>query len=193
MHEIEPYFKWRDEYISSEDKKSPFYGQTYSEFQFSTRVYNYLIHPQWDEFGSNTLYIKVIFVDYDHGFAFIELIGEWNDCLGNDIMYLKREIIDKMINYGIYKYVIACDNVLNFHASDDAYYEEWWDDIKEEGGWVCLLDTFDHVKTEMDQVNLNFYINYGPSFNDLEWRKTTPLVAKTLVEQQLTSVTKGLH
>jgi len=32
MHEIEPYYKWRDDYIASEDEYSPFYATEYSEF-----------------------------------------------------------------------------------------------------------------------------------------------------------------
>ena len=92
MHEIEPYYKWRDDYVASEDEYSPFYATQYSEFEFDKQVYNYLLHPQWDSFGSNTLYIKVLFVDYERSYTIIEFIGEWNDAINNDIMLLKREI-----------------------------------------------------------------------------------------------------
>ncbi len=85
MHEIEPYFNWRHLYIADEDVKSPFYGRTYSEFEFTQTVYNFYIHPQWDDFGSSTLYIKILFADYETGFAIIEMIGEWNDAIENDI------------------------------------------------------------------------------------------------------------
>ena len=174
MHDIEPYFKWRDLYISSEDKKSPFYGRVYSEFSYSQKIYNYFIHPQWDEFGSATLYAKIIFADYDDQIAIIELIGEWNDCLDNDIMYFKREVIDHLLRQGIVRYIIICDNVLNFHGSDDAYYEEWWDDIKDEGGWVVLINTFNHVLQEMNRTHLQFYVNVGDHFNDVDWRRKMP-------------------
>jgi hypothetical protein len=97
MHEIEPYYKWRDDYIAAEDDKSPFYETQYNEFSFDKKIYNFLIHPQWDYFGSDTLYIKVIFVDYDLNYAIIELIGEWNDAIDNDIMLLKREIIESIV------------------------------------------------------------------------------------------------
>ena len=192
MHDIEPYYKWREQYVASEDSYSPFFGQQYNEFTFSTKIYNYYIHPQWDHFGSKTLYIKVIFVDYDKGYTIIELIGEWNDCIDNDIMYLKREVIDKMLHYEIYKYIIICDNVLNYHASDDSYYEEWWDDIKDEGGYVCLINTFDHVASEMDRERLNYYINYGPHFNEVDWRRMTPQVFRKKVEMLLDSSTKAI-
>ena len=128
MHTIEPYYKWRDRYVASEDKYSPFFGREYSEFTFSNKIYNYYIHPQWDEFGSSTLYAKILFVDYDEQYAIIELIGEWNDCINNDIMFLKREIVDQLQKRGIHTFIICCDNVLNFHASDDSYYEEWFED-----------------------------------------------------------------
>jgi hypothetical protein len=65
MHDIEPHFKWQNEYISSEDKLSPFHGRIYDEFRFTQKIYNYFIHPQWDEFGSQTLYMKILFVDYE--------------------------------------------------------------------------------------------------------------------------------
>ncbi len=43
--------------------------------------------------GSETLYLKILFVDYDERYAIIELIGEWNDAINNDIMLLKRDIV----------------------------------------------------------------------------------------------------
>ena len=149
MHDIEPYYRWRDNYIASEDERSPFYGRVYDEFRFTHQIYNYYIHPQWDDFGSATLYLKVIYADYELGYAIIELLGEWNDCLSNDIMYLKREVVDALSEQGIRKYILICENVLNFHGSDDCYYEEWYEDIADEGGWICFINTLDHVWEEM--------------------------------------------
>ncbi len=180
MHDIEPYFRWRSHYVASEDARSPFHGRVYSEFQFSEKIYNYYIHPQWDGFGSATLYLKILYVEYDEGFALIELIGEWNDAIGNDIMLLKRDLMDYLIPEGIYRFVLLCDNVLNFHGSDDCYYEEWYDDIKEDGGWICLINTLQHVEEEMVETQLQYYINLGVTFNDLAWQGMTP---KTLYRQ----------
>src|ERR1700741_550312 len=119
MHEIEPYYNWRHLYTAEEDENSPFYGREYSEFEFSNTIYNYYIHPQWDDFGSQTLYIKILFVDYDQKYAVIEFIGEWNDAINNDIMLLKRDIVESMMRYGINKFILIGENVLNFHVSDD--------------------------------------------------------------------------
>jgi hypothetical protein len=174
MHDIEPYYKWRDHYIASEDSKSPFYGQTYNEFQYTQKIYNYFIHPQWDAMGSNTLYLKVLFTDYSEGFAIIELIGEWNDCINNDIMYFKREVIDRMVNQKVTKYIIMCDHVLNYHSDDDCYYEEWYDDVKDDDGWICFVNLRDHVLDEMNSIRLQNYVNFGEDFNDIEWRQHKP-------------------
>ncbi len=106
MHDIEPYYHWRDDYNAAEDHRSPFFGRTYDAFYFTQKVYNYLIHPQWDSFGSQTLYLKILYADYDHQFVIIEMIGEWNDCLHNDIMYLKREIIDPLFREGIIHFIM---------------------------------------------------------------------------------------
>lgn len=185
MHDIEPYYNWRDRYVSAKDSQSPFYGREYSEFQYSQKVYNFYIHPQWDYFGSQNLYLKVLFADYDDGFAIIELIGEWNDCLNNDVMFLKREVADQMIDAGIYKFILICENVLNFHGSDDCYYEEWYDDVKEESGWLCFINTLDHVEEEMQNMRIQQYVNFGDYYNDINWRPHKPKVLFRLIEQMI--------
>lgn len=160
--------------MAAEDKDSPFYGREYSELHYTDKIYNYYIHPQWDYFGSPTLYMKLLFVDYDDGYAIMEFIGEWNDCITNDIMFLKRDVADVLIEKGINKFILLCDNVLNFHGSDDCYYEEWWDDIKDAGGWVCMVNSFDHVATEMKRTRLQYYTHFGAVFNDVNWHNKLP-------------------
>ena len=119
MHHLEPHYSWRHIYSAEEDAISPFYGREYSEFTFSDRVYDHFIHPQWDSIGSPTLFIKILYCNYDQEFAIIEMIGEWNDCLHNDVMTLKREVIDLLIAEGIQKFVLIGENVLNFQANHD--------------------------------------------------------------------------
>lgn len=193
MHEIEPHYRWRDEYNSARDKKSPFYGMVYEEFKYTNKIYNYYIHPQWDHIGSETLYVKITYVDYDKGYAIIELIGEWNDCLHNDIMMLKRNVVDLLLKEGIYKFVILCDNVMNFHASDDAYYEEWYEDVSEEGGWLSFVNVRDHVLDEMNQVRMHFYVNLGEAYNEIFWQKKTPKHIVKEVEIIMSKSQKSLH
>lgn len=174
MHNLEPFYNWRDRYTAEEDKHSPLYGRQYSEFHFSNTIYNHYIHPQWDEIGSTTLFIKLIFTDYEMEFAVIELIGEWNDCLNNDIMFLKRDIIDKMILKGINKFILIGENVLNFHASDDCYYQEWFEDIADEGGWIAALNFRPHVLAEMRSVGIQYYLMSAGKLEDINWRGMEP-------------------
>ncbi|WP_257669465.1 hypothetical protein [Parapedobacter tibetensis] len=183
MHEIEPYYRWRDDYIAAEDEFSPFYGTEYNEFEFDKKIYNFLLHPQWDNFGSNTLYLKILFTDYQYGYTIIELIGEWNDAIYNDVMLLKREVVDIMVSAGISKFIIIGENVLNFHASDDCYYEEWFQDI--EDGWIAGINFRDHVIDEFKSSNIDYFINFGGILNDLGWRHQKPLQVYKGVEEQL--------
>ena len=192
MHDIEPHFKWRNNYIASEDTKSPFYNRVYNEFSFTNKIYNYFIHPQWDEFGSPTLYMKILFVDYDERYAIIELIGEWNDTINNDVMFLKRKIIDDLARFDIDKYVLICENVLNFHGSDNCYYEEWFDDVKESNGWMCFLNMHDHVEDEMVSTMIHHYVNIGGELNDVNWRRCKPKQLVQLVETIMNNSTKQL-
>lgn len=184
MHDIEPFYAWRDFYIASEDAQSPFYGQQYSEFEFENKVYNYYIHPQWDTFGSQTLYLKIIFADYELGYAIIEFIGEWNDCIHNDIMFLKRDVIELLIQEGITKFILIGENVLNFHTSDDCYYEEWFQDV--EDGWISGINFRPHVIDEFKRSNIDYYINFGGELDELPWRSLRPLQLFNKVEELMT-------
>jgi hypothetical protein len=184
MHEIEPYFRWRDLYVASEDENSPFYEREYSEFEYTHRIYDHVIHPQWDDFGSSTLYMKVLYADYNEGFAIIELLGEWNDAIGNDIMFLKRDIAEQMIEYGITRFIIIGENVLNFHASDDSYYEDWFQDLEEEG-WITFINFREHVLDEFRSNHIDYYINFGGDLDDLNWRKLNPMQLYQFVDALL--------
>ena len=172
MHNLEPHYAWINQYSACEDPQSPFYRREYSEFYFEHTVYNYLIHPQWDHFGSHTLYIKVLFADYQDGFAILELLGEWNDALYNDIMQLKREVLEVLVDTGIQHFILIGENVMNFHASDDSYYEEWFQDV--EDGWIALVNFREHVLQEFRQNGIDYYLNFGGDLDDFPWRKLGP-------------------
>ena len=187
MHNLEPFYNWRDYYIAEEDPKSPFFGRAYSEFTYSDKIYNHYIHPQWDDINSPTLYIKLIYADYLHGFAIIEFIGEWNDAINNDIMTLKRDIIDHLSLEGIHKYILIGENILNMHTSDDCYYEEWYEDTLDNDGWVCLINFRDHILKEMDTLYLNNYLHYPEELQEFHWRKYKPLQLFNSIENILFS------
>jgi hypothetical protein len=184
MHDIEPHYNWRTYYTAENDNLSPFHNKEYSELYFTDKIYNHLIHPQWDNIGSPTLFVKLLFTNYDENFCIIELFGEWNDCINNDIMTFKREFIDHLIENGINKFILITENVLNFHASDDCYYEEWFEDI--EDGWIALLNARDHVLTEFEQTNIDYYFVMRGMLNDVSWRTYTPQDLFIKTEQLVT-------
>ena len=171
MHDIEPFFNWRDLYTAEEDKHSPFYGRAYNEFSFTQTVYNYYIHPQWDDFGSKTLYLKMLYVDYEEQFAIIELIGEWNDAIEDDIMTLKRDIIDDLLANKIFHFILIAENVLNFHSGDKDYYEEWFEDVSEHNGWIVTLNMPEQTQHDFKKRKLNYYIELMEMEN---WRVYKP-------------------
>ena len=182
MQDIEPYYNWRHLYAAEEDRRSPFYGRTYSEFEYSQTLYNYYIHPQWDDFGSRTLYMKILFTDYEQHYAIIELLGEWNDAIENDIMTLRRDITDNMYTQGITKYIIVAENVLNFHSSDDSYYEEWHEQLEDDNGWVVLIDMPEQSKYDFKKARLTNYIDL---IEMPQWRTLKPEFIFQLIDNEM--------
>lgn len=184
MHELEPYYNWRHLYTAEEDELSPFFERTYSEFEFTNRIYDHLIHPQWDDFGSHTLVMKILYADYDEGYVIIEMLGEWNDAINNDIMLFKRDIAEHLMDYGINKFIIIGENVLNFHSSDDSYYEEWFDEV--EDGWITFVNFQEHVLREFTDNKLDYFINFGGDLDDMSWRNLSPPLVYSKVENLIT-------
>lgn len=182
MQNIEPYYNWRHLYIAEEDRRSPFFGRTYSEFEYSQTLYNFYIHPQWDEFGSRTLYMKLLYVDYDFHFCIIELLGEWNDAIENDIMTLRREITDQLYRMGITKFILIGENVLNFHSSDQDYYEEWREQLEDENGWVAMLNFPSQSKHDFVKARLTHYIEL---IEMEQWRTLKPEIIFQTIDEEM--------
>lgn len=188
MHELEPFYNWEKYYNSADDERSPFYGREYNLTSYTNAIYNYYIHPSWDFIGSETLYLKILYANYHKGFIIIELIGEWNDALHNDIMHLKRNVIEHLIHNGINKFILIGENVLNFHGSDDCYYEEWFEEI--EDGYIAALNFRDFIYEEWKKYNLDYYINFGGELDIDNWRTMNPM---TLFEKVNSLITRRLE
>ena len=193
MHDIEPYYRWREDYASEDDERSPFYGITYN-FNEWKQIYNYVLNPLWDDFESNTLYLKILIADYEENYAIIELIGEWNDAVENDIRFLKRNVIESMIDNSISKFILMMDNVLNFHGDGDDYYAEWVEECQDafNGGWIVMLNTFDHVAMELHDTRLDNYVHFGQDYNDFNWRQYPPKTVLRMVEELIKGEKKRL-
>ena len=183
MHTIEPYYNWRNLYTAEDDPRSPFFQREYSETHYTDQIYDHYIHPQWDNIDSTTLFIKLLFTDYAEGYCIIELFGEWNDCLYNDIMFLKRDVIESLTREGINKFILIGENVLNFHYSDDCYYEEWFEEV--EDGWIAALNFREHVLQEFKTANIDSYFLLGGQLNQVDWRIFTPPNLYRKIESQV--------
>lgn len=115
--------------------------------------------------------MKILFVEYDQHYAIIELLGEWNDAIENDIMTMRRDITDHLYRDGITKFILIAENVLNFHSSDDSYYEEWREQLSDDNGWVVLLNFPEQSQHDFKRARLTNYV----SLLELpQWRTMKP-------------------
>jgi hypothetical protein len=181
MHKIEPYYNWLKYYDAAEDERSPFYDKQYNYDLYSETIYGYYIDPAWDSIGSETLYIKILYTDYHVGFTVIEFIGEWNDAINNDIMTFKRNILEPLLQEGVTKFILIGENILNFHGSDDSYYEEWFEEV--EDGWIAAVSFPEFVQQEMRKYHLDQYINMGGTLQIDRWRTLQPQAFYEIVQQ----------
>ncbi|HMH24110.1 MAG TPA: hypothetical protein VK563_20140, partial [Puia sp.] len=145
-------------------------------------IYNYYIHPQWDDFGSRTLYMKVLLADYEEQYVVIELFGEWNDAIENDIMNLKREVVDKFFEGGIIKFLIIAENVLNFHSGDKDYYDEWFEEVTDAGGWIAIINMPPQTQHDFRKAKLHRFIELIELEN---WRTYKPFHLFKLIDEQI--------
>jgi len=172
MHNLEPFYNWRELYVASEDERSPFFGRQNSEVWYEHVIYDHYIHPQWDYFGSQTLYLKLLFVRYQQQYCIIELFGEWNDILYNDIMFLYRNVIEELMEQGIKYFILIGENVFDFHSDTDDYFAEWFDNLDD--GWIIGINFRHHVKQEFREANIDQYLIFGGEFDELPWRRLLP-------------------
>ena len=105
-------------------------------------------------------------------------------------MVLKRDVIEPMMNNGIHRFILIGENVLNFHSSDDCYYEEWFEEVEE--GWIATINFHEHVVKEFIAANIDQYIVFGGELEEIEWRTYLPtnLFAKveSLVNKRIGSL-----
>ena len=86
-------------------------------------------------------------------------------------MTLKRDVIDHLIAHNIYKFILVGENILNFHSSDDCYYEEWSEDLEERGGWVCMIGLPEQSRYDFTRAGINRYVHL---LDIPDWRPFTP-------------------
>jgi hypothetical protein len=66
---------------------------------------------------------------------------------------------------------LIAENVLNFHSSDDSYYENWREEVSEEGGWIAILNMPEQSQYDFKRARLTHYVQ----LMELEqWRTMKP-------------------
>jgi len=183
VHQVEPFYGWEKYYISHLDERSPYYGVEYNQLYYDRQVYQYLAHPQWDEVGSESLLVKILFADYDQGLAIIELFGVWNDLLLNDFRLLLEACLEPLYHEGVSRFVLVMENVLNVYPGSDEYYEAFEEDLEE--GWVCMLRAREHVKKEFEKNDLDQYFFWSDQLDAIPWRKQKPHRLVELIETRM--------
>jgi hypothetical protein len=94
-------------------------------------------------------------------------------------MTLKRNILEILDQEGINKFILIGENILNFHGSDDSYYEEWFEDVEE--GWIAAVSFPDFIQEEFRKYHIDHYINMGGTLQIENWRTMPPVVFYELV------------
>ena len=61
--------------------------------------------------------------------------------------------------------------MLNFHSSDDSYYEDWRESVIEEGGWVVIVDMPSQSQHDFKKARLT---NYVALLDFPQWRTLKP-------------------
>ena len=186
MHTLEPYANWLKYYDPSFDERSPYFGKEYNYDLYQDAIYGYYIHPAWDPIGSETLYLKMLFTDYEQGYAAIELIGEWNDAIHNDIMLLKRNFLEVLMAESISRFILIGENLMNFHGSDDSYYEEWFEEVEDLNGWIAGVNFPEFIQDEQRRYHIDHYINMVGTLQVDHWRTLHPLRFCELINSLVT-------
>ncbi|MCA6440958.1 MAG: hypothetical protein IM581_13580, partial [Chitinophagaceae bacterium] len=102
----------------------------------------------------------------------------------NDIMELKREVLDLLFQQHITKYILITENVLNFHSSDKEYYQEWYEELSEENGWVVALNMPEATQYDFKKKKLNYYIEL---MELPDWRVYKPYHLFKKIDEQLSN------
>lgn len=172
MQDIEPFYGWLDLYAQEMDPNSPFHETLHNEFFYDKAVYNYLAHPLWDEIGSESLLVKILFADYEQQFAIIELMGVWNDLFENDFKLFAENCLTFLMDAGIRKFIFICENVLHIYLDADDYYQAVQEEIEE--GWLCLIRPREHVLEDLRSANIDRFFILSEKLDALHWRKLRP-------------------
>src|SRR5438876_7446125 len=97
-------------------------------------------------------------------------------------MELKREVIDVFFHQRITKFILIAENVLNFHSGDKDYYQEWFEEVTDENGWVVILNMPEQTQYDFKRAKLHRYIELIELDN---WRTYKPFHLFKKIDSQM--------
>ncbi|MCB0843301.1 MAG: hypothetical protein KDD63_22940 [Bacteroidetes bacterium] len=183
LRDIEPFYGWLELYSHEEDEKSPFYGVEHNMFYYDRSINHIPAHPLWDDFGSESLLVKILYVNYQDGYAIIELFGEWNDLFDNDYKLLAENCLTYLIDHGVNKFILICENVFHIYLERDDYYEALQEELAD--GWICTLRLREEVKKEMVDYHISPYFYWSDLLDEIAWRKLKPFQLFAMVNSRI--------
>ena len=83
---------------------------------------------------------------------------------------------------GIRKFILIGENVFNFHGADELYYEEWFEEVEEQG-WIAAVCFPEFIQQEFRKYRIDQYVNMGGTLQLDQWRTVHPSKFCELVDQ----------
>lgn len=183
LRHIEPFYGWLHYYSHEKDQRSPFHEVEHNLFEFDRSVNHIPAHPLWDDFGSESLLVKILFADYQKHYAILELFGEWNDLYDNDFKLLAENCLSILIEEGINQIILICENVFHGYFESDDYYDALQEEL--EDGWMVAIRLREELQNEMIDFGINQYFFWSPLLDEAPWRTIKPPVLYKLVSSRL--------
>ena len=69
---------------------------------------------------------------------------------------------------------------------------KWYDDVKDDGGWICVINSYDHVLKEMEKYRLYYYMKMGQQYNEMTWRAQKPDFIVQAIEELMHQKQKSI-
>ncbi|RMG67819.1 MAG: hypothetical protein D6722_12605 [Bacteroidetes bacterium] len=179
LRDIEPFYGWLHFYSHDRDPYSPFHEVEHNLFQYDRSINAIPAHPLWDDIASESLLVKILYVHYGQGYAIIELFGEWNDLYDNDFKLLSENCLTYLVDRGVDKFILICENVFHAYLDADDYYQAMWEEL--DHGWICALRLREEVREEMTQYGIDAYFYWNDTLDELRWRQVRPQELYALV------------
>ncbi|MEM6801348.1 MAG: hypothetical protein AAF696_08080, partial [Bacteroidota bacterium] len=88
-----------------------------------------------------------------------------------------------LIDQGINKYILICENVFHIYLEEDDYYRAVEEEL--EDGWIFALRLRKELKDEMRDYGIAPYIYWSEKLDTVNWRSLKPAQLYKLIYSML--------